>query len=194
MFIHGPQSPLFPAGNWISLCWSQELGIFCAISDTNLSIISNDGITWTDGTLPTSVWTFITWSSRIRCFLCSWNEYFCYFFRWKSLDDGRYFWKLELCLFGHQILVFSVQYPLVEMWQFHQMVYLGLCTPLFLINNGQQLLGVRTSNILWQYPLEQHQWFLQMVKIMDYVIHFRNLEIGFYLLESGMFHFLCNLS
>lgn len=59
--------------NWNSLCWSPELGIFCAVASTgtdNRVMTSPDGITWTIQTSAGNfAWWSIAWSPKLRLFV-----------------------------------------------------------------------------------------------------------------------------
>ena len=57
-----------------SICWSQELELFCAVSNTGTSnqvITSPDGVTWTGRTSITGTfaWSDIAWSPQLSMFL-----------------------------------------------------------------------------------------------------------------------------
>lgn len=56
--------------SWISLCWSPELRIFCAIAGSGtIALTSPDGITWTQRTLPTiGNWRSVCWSPSLQIF------------------------------------------------------------------------------------------------------------------------------
>jgi len=59
------------ANQWIDVCWSPELKIFCAIasSGTNRSMTSKDGITWTASAIAqNNLMTSICWSPELRLF------------------------------------------------------------------------------------------------------------------------------
>ena len=59
---------------WFSVCWSSELGIFCAVSwngTGNRVMTSPDGITWTVRTSAVdNAWHSVCWSSELGIF-CS---------------------------------------------------------------------------------------------------------------------------
>ncbi|MDO9542684.1 MAG: hypothetical protein Q7J98_10220, partial [Kiritimatiellia bacterium] len=52
--------------NWTSVCWSPELGLFCAVANTgtgNRVMTSPDGITWTSRTpAANKMWLSVCWS------------------------------------------------------------------------------------------------------------------------------------
>jgi hypothetical protein len=57
--------------NWTSICWSEELEIFCAVSNngTGRVITSPDGVNWTPHTSGASCsWNGICWSSELGIF------------------------------------------------------------------------------------------------------------------------------
>ena len=59
------------ANQWISVCWSPELGLFCAISydGTNQVMTSPDGITWTARTASeANYWRSVCWSPELGLF------------------------------------------------------------------------------------------------------------------------------
>ena len=64
-----------------SLCFSNELGIFCAISN-NKSYISTDGINWTSsstGIVTQSIQSTVCWSPKLGKFVCiDSTNYKCY--------------------------------------------------------------------------------------------------------------------
>lgn len=56
---------------WLSVCWSPELAIFCAVSQdgTNRVMTSPDGITWTARTASAaSTWSSVIWSPDLNLF------------------------------------------------------------------------------------------------------------------------------
>lgn len=57
---------------WNSVCWSAELGIFCAVASSgtaNRVMTSPDGVTWTSRTTPAdNNWTSVCWSSELAMF------------------------------------------------------------------------------------------------------------------------------
>jgi ASC-1-like (ASCH) protein len=58
--------------DWISVCWSPELGIFVAVAyfGTNRVMTSPDGINWTARTAATaSTWYSVCWSPELRLFV-----------------------------------------------------------------------------------------------------------------------------
>ncbi len=59
--------------SWYSVCWSAELGIFCAISYTgtgNRVMTSSDGITWTARTSAAdNAWISVCWSPELSLFV-----------------------------------------------------------------------------------------------------------------------------
>ncbi len=58
---------------WQSVCWSPELRLFCAVSETgsfNRVMTSPNGITWTRQTTPNNnIWRSVCWASEIRLFV-----------------------------------------------------------------------------------------------------------------------------
>ena len=61
-------STLFPASPY-SICYSSELGIFCAIDPTiSQSMLSSDGLTWTSYGVSSMVNGRICWSSELELF------------------------------------------------------------------------------------------------------------------------------
>ena len=53
---------------WVSVCWSGELGLFCAVSGggtSNRVMTSPDGITWSNQTASdtSSIWQSVCWSA-----------------------------------------------------------------------------------------------------------------------------------
>ena len=43
---------------WTNICWSPELAIFCAVSNSQNTMISTDGVTWSNSTnVPNSDWS-----------------------------------------------------------------------------------------------------------------------------------------
>jgi hypothetical protein len=58
--------------SWSSICWSDELGIFCGVasSGTNRVLVSSDGITWNTyaSSRETSTWQSICWSPELKLF------------------------------------------------------------------------------------------------------------------------------
>ncbi|PHR92221.1 MAG: hypothetical protein COA80_14475 [Leeuwenhoekiella sp.] len=60
-------------GNWNSVCWSAELGLFCAVGLTDGAspqiMSSPDGRVWTARTAPNAIdWRSVCWSSERRIF------------------------------------------------------------------------------------------------------------------------------
>ena len=58
--------------NWISVCWSSELGIFVAVAyfGNNRVMTSPNGINWTARTVPAaSTWYSVCWSRELRLFV-----------------------------------------------------------------------------------------------------------------------------
>ena len=54
---------------WNSVCWSPELGLFCAVASLTMAATSPDGITWTQRTLPVrAAWWSICWSPELGLF------------------------------------------------------------------------------------------------------------------------------
>ena len=59
---------------WRSICWSPELGLFCAVAtnsanSSNIAATSPDGINWTQRTLPVSAsWLSVCWSPELGLF------------------------------------------------------------------------------------------------------------------------------
>jgi len=59
------------ANSWRSICWSPELGIFCAVSfsGTNDRVMTSvDGILWTSRTTPNLDWNKVCWASGLGLF------------------------------------------------------------------------------------------------------------------------------
>lgn len=58
--------------NWHSVCWSAELGLFCAVSNTgsgNRVMTSPDGVTWTIRTSAAdNGWFSVCWSAELGLF------------------------------------------------------------------------------------------------------------------------------
>lgn len=58
--------------SWRSVCWSPELGLFCAVSDTGNGdrvMTSTDGINWIYRTTPAdNEWDSVCWSSQLSLF------------------------------------------------------------------------------------------------------------------------------
>ncbi|HMO30873.1 hypothetical protein, partial [Enterovirga sp.] len=58
--------------NWVSVCWSAELGLFCAVATTgtgNRVMTSPDGINWTIGTSGAdNTWSSGCWSAELGQF------------------------------------------------------------------------------------------------------------------------------
>ncbi len=56
--------------DWTSVCWSNELSIFCAVSsNSNISSISSNGVNWSTNSLTmSSDWSSICWSSELESF------------------------------------------------------------------------------------------------------------------------------
>jgi alpha-tubulin suppressor-like RCC1 family protein len=59
--------------NWISICWSDEMNVFVAISNTgtlNRIMVSNDGYTWyPKNSIVDNNWTSICWADLISKFI-----------------------------------------------------------------------------------------------------------------------------
>jgi hypothetical protein len=55
---------------WQSVCWSQELGLFCAVANSAaIAATSPDGTTWTQRTLPVSAsWRAVCWAPSLGLF------------------------------------------------------------------------------------------------------------------------------
>jgi hypothetical protein len=58
------------ARSWVSVCWSSELGIFCAVCKSAAFVMTSpDGITWTERSIPnTRNWCTIRWASELGLF------------------------------------------------------------------------------------------------------------------------------
>ena len=69
-FAKWTQRTLPVSTDWRSVCWSPELGLFCAVATSStIAATSLDGITWTQRTLPVSAdWQSICWSPELRLF------------------------------------------------------------------------------------------------------------------------------
>ena len=62
---------MLPNINWYSICWSSELGLFCAMHhhSSNKAVTSPDGIVWTERILPNNdSWLSICWSPELHMF------------------------------------------------------------------------------------------------------------------------------
>jgi hypothetical protein len=62
-----------PSLNWISICWSEELGTFCSVSQgSHTVIVSQDGSTWKSSTtgITNDEWNAVCWSPE-RGIFCS---------------------------------------------------------------------------------------------------------------------------
>jgi hypothetical protein len=59
--------------NWVSVCWSAELGLFVAVSETgtgNRVMTSPNGINWTIRTTPNdNNWVSVCWSAELGIFV-----------------------------------------------------------------------------------------------------------------------------
>ncbi|NBR77900.1 MAG: hypothetical protein EBT76_03765, partial [Microbacteriaceae bacterium] len=60
--------------SWNSVCWSSELGLFCAVSSTGTSnervMLSSNGITWENAnSAPLGNWYSVCWSRELNLFL-----------------------------------------------------------------------------------------------------------------------------
>ena len=68
------------ANTWRSVCWSAELGIFCAVASAGTSgtyvMTSPDGNTWTTRTSAAdNQWYNVCWSPELGMFvLLQWRE------------------------------------------------------------------------------------------------------------------------
>lgn len=58
-----------PSNSWISVCWSDELGIFVAVGASASSMTSEDGITWQTYPMVNDSWLSICWSAELRLFV-----------------------------------------------------------------------------------------------------------------------------
>jgi hypothetical protein len=58
-----------PSGDWMSVCWSDELGIFVAVGSLYISMTSEDGITWQTYPMGNNFWSYICWSAELRLFV-----------------------------------------------------------------------------------------------------------------------------
>ena len=69
-FAKWTQRALPVSANWYSVCWSPELGLFCAVvSGNTIAATSPDGVTWTQRALPVSAnWYSVCWSPELRLF------------------------------------------------------------------------------------------------------------------------------
>ena len=62
---------------WKSICWSPELGLFCAVAaGSDIAATSPDGKNWTQQTLPvTANWYSVCWSPELGLFCAiSWSS------------------------------------------------------------------------------------------------------------------------
>lgn len=50
-----------PDEKWRNVCWSPELGLFCAVGG-NKAATSPDGVTWTEHPMPEGKWSAVCWS------------------------------------------------------------------------------------------------------------------------------------
>lgn len=71
--VHWRYDRLFQNGNWTSVCWSHELGRFCAVSTQAVNheyfvITSSDGFSWTLQCSPSAAWSHVCWSSDLWLF------------------------------------------------------------------------------------------------------------------------------
>lgn len=67
-----PKPPLGVSSAWDSVCWSAELGLFCAVNIAGQAAISPDGITWTVQSSATAFnkrWRFVIWSKELSKFV-----------------------------------------------------------------------------------------------------------------------------
>jgi hypothetical protein len=72
--------------DWNSVCWSPELGLFCAVSGSGTTanervILSSDGITWQNASTVVElegIWNSVCWSRELKLFLAvgyRYNDY-----------------------------------------------------------------------------------------------------------------------
>ena len=58
--------------NWLSVCWSPELKLFCAVAynGTNRVMVSNNGINWSNATsgVIANPWISVCWSPELKLF------------------------------------------------------------------------------------------------------------------------------
>jgi len=61
---------------WNSVCWSPELGLFCAVASTgtNRVMTSPNGITWTAQTITANNWTSVCWAPNFGFFIAVSNS------------------------------------------------------------------------------------------------------------------------
>ena len=57
-----------PADAWHDICWSPELGLFCAVGTASNVMTSPDGINWTSRTISSGQWTDVCWSPQLSMF------------------------------------------------------------------------------------------------------------------------------
>jgi len=97
---------------WQNVCWSSELGIFCAINSNSAVVMtSQDGISWTESSIPHAYsWQHMAWSPELGIFCAvnngsavamispdgiTWTEYSIpHGYQWDGLC-----WSPELSLF-----------------------------------------------------------------------------------------------
>ena len=53
---------------WKSVCWSPNLGIFCAVA-SGKAMTSKDGLTWSVVNAPSNNWTSICWAPQLNLFV-----------------------------------------------------------------------------------------------------------------------------
>ena len=59
---------LSSAYNWTAASWSDQLGVFCAVSATGPTAISADGLNWTQGTTSLGAYCKAVWSPELGLF------------------------------------------------------------------------------------------------------------------------------
>lgn len=71
--------PIGSNGNYQSVAWSPELGIFCAPSNFTPGAVSTspDGLTWTETSVPGMVAYAVAWSSTLGLFAAVGDTAFC---------------------------------------------------------------------------------------------------------------------
>jgi len=64
------QSGTIEGNNWADICWSPELGLFCAVSwsGTYRVATSPDGVTWTSRAAAAGEWYGVCWSAELALF------------------------------------------------------------------------------------------------------------------------------
>jgi hypothetical protein len=67
------------ANNWYNICWSSELGLFCAIAWSGTAneriMVSNDGLNWRNavGDISNNNWSTVCWAPQLSLFCAAAN-------------------------------------------------------------------------------------------------------------------------